>query len=476
MNIIKNFFSSILSVEPQERLKLLFLSLVYACIIGSYTITKDLRDTVFVSIVGTEYQPYAQMIAWAIFIIPLFFYAKLVDSLRRYQLLFVFALFYGVAGLIFAYLLGSPSIGLSNTQQSAYRVFGWLFYFFIEGYLPFVVSVFWAFANSISDQEAAKKNYGLMAAGSKVGGMVTALFSVVVLTWGKNLFKTSNDILLHQILLVTASLLSLCIPLIVLLLMKKVPGKYLHGYEAAYKVEKERSKKGIAETGIWAGLNMLIKYPYVLGMFGILFFDEVISRIIGFQRICVAQTQSTSLAGFSIFLFQTTFMFHCVGFIIAFFGTRKLIETLGETTCLMLVPAINFAVVLYPLISPSAFAIAIASIITKAVHYTLLYPLKESLYIPTVKEIKFKSKSWIDTFGQKFARSFGSGFNVLALKLGSGAFFPAHLAFVGIISSLWITTAYMMGKKYESAIAQNKVIGFEEETSPELTITDKVEK
>lgn len=468
MKIIKNFFSSILSVEPQEQLKLLFLSLIYACIIGSYTITKDLRDTVFVSIVGTEYQPYAQMIAWAIFILPLFFYAKLVDRLRRYQLLFVFALFYGIAGLVFAYFLGDHSIGLPNTHQSAYRLFGWLFYFFIEGYLPFIVSVFWAFANSISDQQAAKKNYGLMTAGSKVGGMATALFSIALLTWGQNLFQTSNDILSHQILLISASLLSLLVPVLVLLLVKKVPGQYLQGYQAAYKVEKERSKKGSTETGIWAGLNMFIKYPYVLGMFGILFFDEVISRIVGFQRICVAQTQSTSLAGLSIFLFQTTFMFHLVGFVIAFFGTRKLIETLGETACLILIPVINFVVVLYPLINPSAFAIAIASIITKAVHYTLLYPLKESLYIPTVKEIKFKSKSWIDTFGQKFARSFGSAFNVIVLKMGSRAFFPAHLAFISIISGFWITTAYLMGKRYESAISQNEVIGFEEEGDPKI--------
>ena len=175
MSFVTRFFSSILSVEPQERLKFIFLSLSYFCIITGYTITRDLRDTVFVSIVGSEYQPLARIISLFVLIGPLFIYAKMVDSLRRYQLLIVFSLFYGLVGLVFAYFLGAPGIGMINTEHSAYRVFGWLFYFFIEGYAPFVVSVFWAFANSISDQDAAKKNYGLMVAGSKVGGLTAAV-------------------------------------------------------------------------------------------------------------------------------------------------------------------------------------------------------------------------------------------------------------------------------------------------------------
>lgn len=477
MNFLKKFFSSILAVEPQERSKLLFLSIAYACIISSYTITKDLRDTIFVSTVGSEYQPYARILSMFVFIIPLFFYAKLVDRLRRYQLLFMFSLIYGFAGLFFAYFLGHPSIGILNTQQSVSRIFGWLFYFFIEGYVPFMVSIFWAFANSISDQDAAKKNYGLMVAGSKVGGICSSLFSMGILYWGSIQLSRYSDVTAHQIILVAASLLSLSVPVIIWLLMKKVPGRYLHGYEAVYKIEKERQKEGKAETGMWAGLTMIIKYPYVLGMFGIIFFYEVINAVVGFQRIRIAEAQSANISGLSFFLYETTLMFHVLGLLISLFGTRKLIEIFGEKTCLVLVPAINFILLIYFLVSFTPFAFVIASVVTKAVHYAFSYPLKESLYIPTVKEIKFKSKSWIDTFGQKFARAFGSTFNRIVISLGESAFLPAHFVFMGCISFMWAGVAYLLGKRYETAMANNEVIGFEPgtlEVHQSLTAAEKV--
>jgi AAA family ATP:ADP antiporter len=461
MSCFKRFFGSILSVEPQERLKLMFLSMAYFFVITGYTITRDLRDTVFTKIVGAEYQPWARILALFALILPLFLYSKMVDRLRRYQLLIASSLFYGVGGLAFAYFLGSPGVGMLNTELSPYRIFGWLFYFFIEAYSPFVVSVFWAFANSISDQDAAKKNYGLMVAGSKVGGILAALFSMGVLRWHSSQATLVIDVAKHQVLLAAASIASLCVPVCILLLMRKVPGRYLHGYEAVYKVEKERQKQGKSESGIWSGLVMLFNSPYVLGMFCILFFYELINTVLGFQRLLIAESHSSSAAGMSVFLYETTFIMHLLGLFISLFGTRWLIETFGEKICLMLVPAIDFILLLYFMISRTPFAFIVAAVVTKSVHYALSYPLKESLYIPTVKEIKFKSKSWIDTFGQKFARSTGSVFNGVVARFGSAVFFSANLIFLGATAGLWFIVAYFLGRRYETAIKNNEVIGIE---------------
>jgi AAA family ATP:ADP antiporter len=170
----------------------------------------------------------------------------------------------------------------------------------------------------------------------------------------------------------------------------------------------------------------------------------------------------------SVFLYETTFIMHLLGLVISLFGTRWLIETFGEKICLMLVPAIDFILLLYFMISRTPFAFIVAAVVTKAVHYALSYPLKESLYIPTVKEIKFKSKSWIDTFGQKFARSTGSVFNGVFAKFGSAVFFSANLIFLGAVSAVWFVVAYFLGKRYETAIKNNEVIGIElQDNEPE---------
>jgi len=460
---VKRTMNSLFAIAPHERLKVLFLTMSYLLIVASYTISREVKDTVFTAIVGSGSIPLARILSMVVLIVPLFFYAKLVDRLRRYQLLCVCALFYGIVGLIFTFFLGHPIIGMLNTNASSNRVFGWLFYFFIEGYSPFIVSVFWAFANSISDQKAAKENYGLIVAGSKMGGILGAVFSLSILSWTAPVIATRmNDVANQQILLGTASLMCLLIAGCVLMLMRKVPGCYLHGYEAAYKLEKERSRQGKSKTGIWSGLSMILKSPYVLGIFGLVIFYEIINMILSYQRVRVAEANTASLSEMSVFLYKSIFFVHVIGLFISVLGTRTLIEKLGEKRCLILVPTLYGLMLLYFMTSYTQYSFVFVYIMTKALHYGFSLPLRETLYIPTVKEIKFKSKAWIDSFGSKFARAFSSLFSYVVDLMGAAFFFPAHILIFAATVLTWFGVAYGLGYRFEAAVARDEVIGFED--------------
>jgi ATP/ADP translocase len=50
------------------------------------------------------------------------------------------------------------------------------------------------------------------------------------------------------------------------------------------------------------------------------------------------------------------------------------------------------------------------------INYSFSKPLNEALYIPTTKDIKFKAKSWIDTFGTKISKSAGGLFTKFVRK------------------------------------------------------------
>ena len=109
-----------------------------------------------------------------------------------------------------------------NTDSSPYRIFGWLFYFFVEGYSPFMVSVFWAFANSVTDPNEAKKNYGLMVSGSKLGGMVSAGIAWMILSHPNPIAHIlSSDIARHQLLLLFLQHMVLAVPLFITFTDKK---------------------------------------------------------------------------------------------------------------------------------------------------------------------------------------------------------------------------------------------------------------
>ncbi|TET34113.1 hypothetical protein E3J61_03265 [Candidatus Dependentiae bacterium] len=450
----------------QERLKFIFLGAVYFFMIFGNSIIKDLKDVIFMNIVGRTYVPLAKILSMFVLIPPIFLYAKIVDKLRRYQLIAFFGAFFGIVGIILAIFLGNPTIGLMNTNTNPYRLFGWLVYFVVEGYSPFLVSVFWAFTHSITSPKGARNNYAFMVSASKVGGMLGAggawyMFS----SYGSSTaFSLLADVRLHQAVFVGASVVVLMVPIVVYALMRNVSGRYLHGYEAAYKVEKEKGKQGKEETGIWAGLLMLLKYPYVLGIFGMIYFYELVNTVLGYLRLGEAQSQAANLAQQSSFLLQSTFMMHVLGFIIAFFGTSTLMRRLGERTCLLLIPVISGMLLFVYMIDTTPMVLTFAWVILKAVNYAFAWPVRESLYIPTVKSIKFKSKAWIDAFGSKFAKAGASTFNILMNFFEVTAMaMPIYSAFFATVVSLWVGVAYFLGHRYDKAVANNEVIGLESE-------------
>ncbi|MGE0206542.1 MAG: Npt1/Npt2 family nucleotide transporter [Candidatus Babeliales bacterium] len=238
--VLSQISVSLFGKEKHERTKIMLLSLTYLFVIAAYTMIYDLKSSIFMTVVGREYVPYAKGLAMVVLIPAILFYSLLVDKLRRYQLLYFYSIAYAIFGFICAYVIGHPTIGLLNTDASPWRLFGWVFYFFVEGYSPFVVSVFWAFSNSVSDPQMAKKNYGVLVSGSKLGGILSAGFAWFFLTMrdvsGKPFF---SDVVNHQILLIVFSCFALVIPFVVKYLMKSVPGSFLHGYEAVYQLENE---------------------------------------------------------------------------------------------------------------------------------------------------------------------------------------------------------------------------------------------
>jgi ATP:ADP antiporter, AAA family len=473
--MIGQIFAALIGINKYERLKVLLLALTYLCIVAGYTIIYDLKNSIFMSIVGREYVPYAKMTALLVLIPGVLFYSFLVDRLRRYQLIYFYSIVYSVFGLCCAYFVGHPTIGVANTDGSPWRLFGWVFFFFVEGFSPFMISIFWSFSNSITDPESAKDSYGFLVAGSKLGGMISAGLSMCLLALkdvhGKQLL---SDALNHQILLLIFSCVVLLVPCVIYLLMKKIPGFYLHGYKAVYELEKEKisheekSDKHVrlnllsrvlhAMRGMFSGLLMIMRRPYIFGIFGMIFFYETLSAVLSYKRLAVAQSVSNSVSDISSLLYSQMFVMHMVGFMIALFGTRALLRWLGEATCLVLIPITSGIFLIYFWATFTPFSLLLVFVISKSVNYAFSYPVREALYIPTVKDVKFKSKAWIDGPGQKISRSTGSLFNIFSDKVAPWLLHPLQGVFFMVIIFSWVLTALFLGKKYVKTVESNEAI------------------
>jgi ATP:ADP antiporter, AAA family len=460
---------NVTGLDKHERLKFLLLTVAFAFVIGSYTIAKELKDSIFVSIVGKDCLPTAKLLVIFLLIPAALIYSRVVDLFRRYQVLAFYSLLYGLILAIFTVLLGHSTIGLYNTQTSPYRLFGWFFYFILEGYSPFVVSVFWAYLNSVSSPDEAKNHYPVMVAGSKIGGIITAFFAWYlldncnILNWCG---QVNHDVVAHQILMGLVSVLLLCVPVILFTLLKYVPGHYLHGYEAVYQMEKQQQKEDAhqdASMSAVSGIKLLFESPYILGIFGLVFFYETLNVVIGFQRIGLLKDAATTLAGFSAAMFWQRLQMHIYGMILAFFVVQFLLRKFEVRRCLLMVPLVVSALLLLFVFTNNADTVSFVFIWLATINYSLSSPLREALYIPATKNMKFKAKAWIDSFGNKFSKGFGSTFaNVTRfLPSGSTALASLYVTFFSVLMLLWFVTAWLLGKKYEKAVARNEIIGKE---------------
>lgn len=486
---IKKKFTSFFQGHYYDRLRVAILALAFFTVIGAYTLVKELKDSVFVNVVGLEYMPKAKLLSLVVLIPLVFFYGRLVDLLRRYQLLYVYALIYGLGGLALAFFMGHPTIGLLNTDTSPYRLYGWIFYFFMEGYSPFVVSVLWAFTNSVTGPGEVKNNYITLTASSKLGGALMAGFA----WWFLSLHEVGNvcvsDVARHQLLLVFASALLLTVPFMVMLLMKYVPGRFLHGYEAAYKAEKKKAKEeddiqdsdsssrartekssfsqkieSLMGKGskIFSGLILFFKYPYVAGVFGMIFFWEIVNVIFNFLRLGIGVSETKSAAEFGAFLYKQACLTHTIGFVFVLVGTKMIISWFGERRSLIAIPVLTGITILTYLMFQTAFAATIAYITVRVINYALAYPLRESLYIPTTKDVKFKAKSWIDGVGSKVSKGVGSIYNEMVIGLAPSVLFNLNVVFFGLVIGLWALMANLLGRRFEKAVKKNEVIGVDE--------------
>ena len=442
------------------RLKLILLSSCFFFVIASYSIIKPLKSTVFISLVGVEHLPTTKFFTIALMVPAMYLYSSLVDRVRRYQVAYFFFSLYAVLSLVFSYLLMHPAYGLTNTLQSKWRILGWAFYVLMDFFPIFIVSTFWAFTNSVNSPDSAKNNYGYIVSASKLAGITSPLvgWSLINLTsW------TQTDTI--PFLVGMCAVLLLLAAVMMLRLIQNVPGKYLHGYEAVYQLEKERKVETAQRGGMrgfWDGFKMMITQPYLFGIFGLVYSYEIISALLDYQMLFLADAQyKGNIGGLASFNFLYTSAFQCLGLFFAFFGTRTLLKRLDVQACLVSVPILVSVLLLGLKMYPTLVGVSIAMVVLRALNYGFNVPIREILYIPTVKDIKFKSKAWIDSFGRTFSKTSGATINMMSMGRGPAACFATGTSVSLVIVVVWLLVSIGVSRRYMDVVRSGSAIGDE---------------
>jgi AAA family ATP:ADP antiporter len=241
-------------------------------------------------------------------------------------------------------------------------------------------------------------------------------------------------------------------------IMKKIPSSQLYGYSDAHF--KKNHPKQTNHPGILEGLKLILTEPYVLGIFGLVACFEITNIIFDYQmQVLMSIETHNDINVMSRFMLFYTNSFQILSFIFALFGTTTLLKKFGVFKCLLIMPVVTLALALWLLFNPSLTTIFITMVALRGLQYGFNSPVREVLYIPTVKDIQFKSKAWIDSFGRTFSKSSGSIINLFSILRGTSIVLGLQTLFILTLSALWLGLSVLIGKKYNKTIKNNALIG-----------------
>ncbi|MCF7799887.1 hypothetical protein K9L05_00405 [Candidatus Babeliales bacterium] len=421
-------------LSGEEFKKFGFLSVIFFFIIGSYWLLRPLKDGIFASVVGLDWQPWAKIISVIVMIPLVFLYSKLVDLVEKHKLFYVICSLYGTGFLILAYLLTHPTIGLANEVASSSRILGWFSYIMIESMGSIIVALFWSFVASSTDPASAKRGFALIISGAQLGSIL-----------GPTIDRYAEHLGLPM-LTVIAAIGVFIVPILIMFFMASSSSV------STAAVEKDKPK-----TGMFEGLKLLVTRPYLLGVFAIATFYEVIGTIMDYQMKVLAKQAYPTKEAFTAFLGLFGQSANILALVMALLGTSYLMRRFGLTFCLLTFPIAVGLVVSYVYINPMLWTVFASMIIVKGLSYALNNPSKEMMYIPTSKDVKFKTKSWIDMFGARSAKAAGSGVNGAFAASAEALMLYGTLIALGLVG-VWIVAALFVGKSFNKLTKENRII------------------
>jgi len=446
-------------IKTHEIKKMSLLALSFMLTVGTYWLMRLLKDIVLYKLAfpvslgwsadtGRLLIPTVKAASPVFVFLLVLLYSKLVDIFEKQKLIYIIVSFYMTMFSIMAVILlikqlyGEEFLGWYILAASS--IVGYLF---TESFGSLVIALFWSFTISSTTSDQAKRAFPFIVAAGQFGAIL-----------GSSLILIKTNIIwpFYAIVVVCLGLLISTI-------------RYMTATIPANEMISD-VKEHKRDLGMFSGFRLLATEPYLIGVLIVSTFYEISGTIVEYQMNSQA----------SIMFDDTTFKWfkgmygvciNTLACLMALLGTSYIIKRFGVRICLLIYPIV-FAMALimlyiYYMQSPAALSLLWATfgvmLIVKASSYAVNNPVKEMMYIPTNKDVKFKTKSIIDMFGSRSAKMSGAKIGGF-LNVENNAVLSIHnlmlygsLISLGIIG-IWIIAAIYVGNKNKYLIDNDIII------------------
>ena len=415
-----NPFKMVMDIKKEELPLSLMMFSYFFLVISTFWILKPLKKSLFITFYdqtgvdilqwhlrGSQAELIAKTLNMVVAFLAVVIFTWLATRYRRQKLTYIFSAFFIVSYIMYGMII-----------ENAGDITIWSFYLFGDLFSTLMVATFFAFMNDSVSPDSAKRLYGFVGFGGVLGGVFGSTF---VRIWVDYISITNW--------------LWICLVIaLAIIVLAGFAGRYVDRNPPAIIEAKEKltEKNDKAENPAIEGAKLVFKSKYLLAIAGIVGLYEIVSTLMDFQ---FTATIEHYLDGPDIRR-QFTLMFNITNIVSMFvqlFLTSFIMTRFGLTAALLFLPAAI-------LIGSSAFiaipVLWVGSFLNTADNgfsYSINQSAKETLYVPTTRDEKYKAKAFIDMFIQRFAKAIA-----VVLSLG------ITLLFKDFSSVRWLSLATLI--------------------------------
>lgn len=426
MVYLRKFLQKSLGVRKDETTLVLLSALLFYIVMSSYYILRPIREEMGIH-GGVRQLPQLFLITLAVMALIAPIFGALVRRFPREKFIPIVYRFFAGNLIIFFLVLGrleGPNLILA----------GRVFYVWISVFNLFALSLFWAFMADGFGYERGRRLFGIIA----IGGTLGAIF-------GSGLTANLVDVIgRNNLLLFSILLLELAVQTI-----KSLSGRFR---EAAFHAENgpDRPVAKASGQGVMAGFSLTFSSPYLLAISAYLFLYSLGSTFLYFEQASIIDanvlTREARTVIFGRIDLWTNILTLCGQLLV----TGRLMPRLGTGKVLALVPvavAFGFAMLGF---APTLTVLVIFQVVRRAGNYALIKPARETLFTLVDRNVRYKAKSFIDTFVYRGGDALGAGLVSLLTASGAGATGIAYAAVP--LALVWGVVGLYLGRRQQELV------------------------
>jgi AAA family ATP:ADP antiporter len=428
----------VVAIKPRELRSIAWSWLYFFSLLASTFVLRPLRDSMGLN-GGADKYPWlftGTLVAMVVVSPP---FALLVTKLPRKR--FIPIVYRVSMACLLAFWLALKFLPESSKLAAAYTFFIWFSVFNL-----FVVSVFRGFMADIWRLDQAKRLFGFIGVGGTLGALAgSKIASLLAKPIG------SMNLLFLSIVLLEVAVFSVRRLVVI------------HRIDAAPPGRNAAPAAAVSTSDIWRGLKLIVSQSYLRWIASYTFLYGLIGTFLYYQQGKLVDLTIHDRDVRTEYFANIEFWVQLGTVLIQLLLTARLIRWFGITFALISQPAIAVLgwialslAMIYGTwlgtrgftvgqLAPELAVLAGVQILLRISNFATAQPAREALYTVVEREVKYKSKSFVDTFVYRLGDCLGA-WAFMGIQ-AVGASLTAIAVLTIPIAGVWVFVGRSLGRK-----------------------------